>query len=401
MHSMKRRKIVNKYERNSSESIHKYVINTEQCNIQRRRIKVGIIGAGFIGPVHIEALRRLGFVEVTAIASGKNTPKKAKQLNILKVYNNYKQLLEDKDIEVIHNCTPNFLHFQINKDILESGKHIISEKPLTTNSVDSGKLVELAKKTRLLNAVNYNYRFYPLVQQIKEMVCNGEIGDIYSIHGSYLQDWLLYETDFNWRVDSNLGGKTRAISDIGSHWCDLVQYITGLKIVKVFGDLNIVHNTRKRANQNIKISTEDYASVLLNFNNDAKGVFTVSQVSPGRKNRLYFEIDGSKKSVCWDQEEPEQLWVGYRDKANEILLRDSNLLSNKVKKYVNYPGGHPEGYLDALYNFMKSFYGDVIKNNFKKNPDYATFVDGHNEVLLCEKILESYKKQKWIEVKCS
>ncbi|OGS47399.1 MAG: dehydrogenase [Elusimicrobia bacterium RIFOXYD2_FULL_34_15] len=382
------------------------------------RIKVGIIGTGFIGPIHIEALRRLGYVEVNALVAGNNLSlarKKTKQLNIPKVYNDYRRLLEDKEIEVVHNCTPNYLHFQINKDILESGKHIVSEKPLTVNSEDSEKLVELAKKIKLINAVNYNYRFYPLVQQIKQMISNGELGNIYSVHGSYLQDWLLYDTDYNWRIDSKLGGNTRAISDIGSHWCDLVQYVTGLKIEKVFGDLSTVHKTRKRFKQNIetfsnnksklnnfeniKISTEDYASVLLNFNNGAKGVFTVSQVSAGRKNRLYFEIDGTKKSVCWDQENPEKLWIGHRDKPNEILSRDPSLVSKKVKNYVNYPGGHPEGYLDALYNFMKSFYSDVKNNNLNnKNPDYATFLDGHNEVLLCESILESYKKQRWIEI---
>src|SRR3989339_1500215 len=219
------------------------------------RIKVGIIGTGFIGPIHIEALRRLGYVEVNALVAGNNLSlarKKTKQLNIPKVYNDYRRLLEDKEIEVVHNCTPNYLHFQINKDILESGKHIVSEKPLTVNSEDSEKLVELAKKIKLINAVNYNYRFYPLVQQIKQMISNGELGNIYSVHGSYLQDWLLYDTDYNWRIDSKLGGNTRAISDIGSHWCDLVQYVTGLKIEKVFGDLSTVHKTRKRFKQNIE-----------------------------------------------------------------------------------------------------------------------------------------------------
>lgn len=382
------------------------------------RIKVGIIGAGFIGSAHVEALRRLGFVEIVALAESKQAiaEQKAKQLNIPKSYSDYRKLLEDKEIVVVHNCTPNYLHFQINQDIINSGKNVISEKPLTISSQESKKLVELIKKTKLVNAVNYNYRFYPIIQQAKQMIANGELGEIYLIHGSYLQDWLYYDTDYNWRVNSALGGSTRAISDIGSHWCDLVQYITGLRIVKVFGDLKTIHSIRKQPKyesqtfvskelkptdfKEIKIETEDCASVLLTFSNGVKGVFVVSQVSAGRKNRLYFEINGSKKSIAWNQENPEELWIGYRDKPNEILMRDPSLMSKEAKKYVHYPGGHPEGYLDSIYNFMRSFYDFVIgkKKVNIDNADFATFEDGNNEVVICEAILESSKKQSWVEI---
>lgn len=388
------------------------------------KIKAGIIGTGFIGPAHIEAVRRLGYVEMVALAEvdQKVANEKAKALNIPKAYGDYRKFLDDKEIKVVHNCTPNYLHFEVSKAIIESGKHIISEKPLAMNSKESKELVEFAKNKKVVNGIDFNYRYYPLVQQMKYMIANGELGKIYAIHGSYLQDWLYYETDYNWRVDAKMGGTSRAVADIGSHWCDLVQFITGLKIKSVFGNLVTIHPVRKRPKgevetfagkelkveasspppyEEIKIETEDYASVLLKFDNGAPGVFTVSQVSAGRKNRLYFEIDGSKKSVAWNQEEPEVLWIGYREKPNEILMRDPSLLDRSAKGYASYPGGHPEGYPDGLKNFVRNVYRFISEGkdpSMDGEPDFSTFIDGHNEILICEAILESSKTQKWVDV---
>ncbi len=276
------------------------------------KIAAGIIGTGFIGPAHVEAGRRLGNMEFIALAeySDEMARDKAAALHIPRAYGDYHKLLADPDIQVVHNCTPNHLHFQVNKDILAAGKHVISEKPLAMTSAESRELVRLAQESGLIHAVDFNYRYYPLVQHAREMVKAGEVGDIFTMHGSYLQDWLYLATDWNWRLQPELSGESRAIADVGSHWCDLLQFITGLTITKVMADLRTVHKTRMKPKKEVEtyagkqlqpsdyepqeINTEDYASVLFELSNGAHGVFTVSQVSAGRKNRLYFEIDGSK-----------------------------------------------------------------------------------------------------------
>lgn len=379
---------------------------------------MGIIGTGFIGPTHIEAIRRLGFVEVIGLAgtSFDSAKKKAAELEIPKVYRNYQEMLLDDEIQVVHNCTPNHVHFEINKAIIQSGKHVISEKPLATNSMESGELLALAKEHGVVHGVNFNYRQYPSVQNLRAKISNGDLGRVNLIHGGYLQDWLLFETDFNWRLFSDLGGKSRAVADIGSHWCDTVQYVTGKKIVEVFADLATIIPVRKKAKnqvatfqsetlndvmyEDVKINTEDYASVLVRFEDGSRGVFTVSQVSAGRKNRLSFEINGSKASAHWNQEEPEKLWLGYRDKANEILLADPALFSNEARSAIHHPGGHNEGWPDALKNMMLNFYSFIRegKNPSKEKPDFATFEDGHVSMMITDAILESHMKQKWVKV---
>ena len=383
-----------------------------------RAIKVGIIGTGFIGPAHVEALRRLGSVEVVGLAESNPelAEQKAKLLGIPQAYGDYKDLLKDSRIETIHNCTPNFVHFKINKDVIAAGKHLVSEKPLAMNSKESAELVRLAKKAGVLNGINFNYRFYPLIQHARALIADKKAGDVRLVHGSYLQDWLLFDTDYNWRLEPAVGGKSRAVADIGSHWCDLIQHVTGLKIVEVMADLSTVIPVRKKPKtaietfagkalkpsdyDHMKIATEDYASVLFRFDNGARGVFTVSQVSPGRKNRLYFEIDGSYHSMVWDQEKPEEMWMGYRDRPNELLVKDPSLLHPQAKPYAHYPGGHPEGYPDGPKNFFRNFYQWVAEGKVptRGQADFATFEDGHCEILICEAILKSAKQKKWVKV---
>ncbi|MFB3896694.1 MAG: Gfo/Idh/MocA family protein [bacterium] len=378
-------------------------------------IKAGIIGTGFIGPAHVEAIRRLGFVEVIALAENSlsRAKEKAKELQIPLAYGDYREMLRNPDIQVIHNCTPNYLHYRLTLDTIAAGKHIISEKPLSMNEQESAKLVAAVKKAKLVNAIDFNYRGYPLVQQAKQMIAAGELGQLYLIHGSYLQDWLLYSTDYNWRLESNLSGNLRAIADIGSHWCDLVQYITGKEITEVYADLKTVIPTRIRPQgvietftkqsrnpqstiRNMKVDTEDYGAVLLRFAGGQSGVFLVSQVSAGRKNRLWFEIDGSKSSISWDQEEPNILWLGHREKPNEILPKDPGLLADSAKGYAHYPGGHPEGYPDGLKNLLHNVYQDI--RNGTGCGEYPKFIDGHRAMLLNAAILKSYKTKKWIKV---
>ena len=380
-----------------------------------KKIKVGVIGTGFIGPAHVEALRRLPMVEVVAVAEAGDelAGKKADQLGIAKAFGNYKDMLADPEIQSVHNCTPNYLHFRINSDILAAGKHVVSEKPLAMKTKESRKLVELAAKAGVANAIDFNYRYYPLTQQAREMVKDGDVGEIFIAHGSYLQDWLYLKTDYNWRLEPELSGESRAVADVGSHWCDLVQFIIGQKITRVFADFATIHPIRMKPAKPVetyagkeikptdltemKINTEDYATVLVEFDKGARGAFTVSQVSAGRKNRLYFEIDGSKCALAWDQEEPNQMWIGYREKANELLVKDPSLLKPEAKRYAHFPGGHPEAYPEGPRNLFENFYRYILGDI--KDVKHSTFKDGHDELCICEATLKSSRTKKWTDVK--
>jgi len=377
-------------------------------------VKAAVIGTGFIGPAHVEALRRLGFVEVTALAERdqETADQKAADLAVPQAYGDYREVLADPAISVVHNCTPNNLHFKINQAILQAGKHCISEKPLAMNSKESRSLVQMAEKSGLVNAVNFAYRGYPLIQHARMMCEAGDVGEIYSVTGSYFQDWLYLDTDYNWRLEPDISGDSRALGDIGSHWSDLIQFVTGRSIVEVIGDLATVHKARKKPKraletfagkllrpedyEEVMIGTEDYAGVLFALDNRARGLFTVSQVAAGRKNRLCFEIHGSKCALAWDQENPNDLWVGYREKPNEVVIKDPSLLKEAARSYAHYPGGHPEGYPDGPKNLFANAYRSVMGES--AGGDYPTFADGHRAVAIVEAILASHRARQWTKV---
>ncbi len=380
-----------------------------------KKIRAGIIGTGFIGPAHVEAVRRLGFVEMIALCEANEGLAKAKaeHLSIPKSYGSVEQFLADKEIEVVHNCTPNHLHFEISKKIIASGKHVISEKPLAMTTAESKQLVKLAAKSGVVNAIDFNYRYYPLVQEAKAMVEGGKLGDVFHANGSYTQDWLYLQTDWNWRLVPGLSGKSRAVADVGSHWCDCIQFISGLQIKRVLADLRTIHKTRMKPRKEVetysgkmlapsdyepvKINTEDYANVIFEFSNGASGSFSVSQCFAGRKNRLFYELSGSKCSVVWDQERPNEMWIGYREKPNEVLIKDPSLLSPRARAYAHYPGGHPEAYPDGLKNFMLRVYLHIA--GASKEIDFSTFQDGHNELAICEAVMASSQGSKWATVR--
>jgi len=377
--------------------------------------KTAIIGAGFMGPVHTEALRRIG-VNVVGIlgVDDKESVNAAKNLSIPKAYNNFGEVLADKNVDAVHLTTPNNLHYEMAKAALQAGKHVMCEKPLAMTSIQTSELAALAKETGLAAGVNYNLRFYPLVQQAKEMVEAGDVGNVLSIVGSYTQDWLLFPTDYNWRVLAEEGGAVRAVGDIGTHWLDMMQTITGAKVSEVCADLKIVHPVRKRptgevetfsgkvdqvqSTEDVTINTEDCGSVMLRFDNGAKGCLWVSQTTAGRKNCLRYEIAGSQKALYWDSQSPNEMWIGYRDKPNERLDKDPGLASDKVQDFMGYPGGHNEGYPDSFKQCFKAFYGFIASDNKSANPKFATFADGHHEVVLCEAILKSHQEEKWVTV---
>jgi predicted dehydrogenase len=379
-----------------------------------KKIKVGVAGLGFIGPAHIEALRRIPGIEVVAISeNSKDLAKdKAKLLGIEKYYGNFDDLLKE-DIDCVHICTPNNLHYEMAKSALEAGKHVVCEKPLATTVAEGEELLKLAKAKGIIHTVHFNIRYYPLVRQMKLMREKGELGEIYSIIGSYLQDWLFYETDYNWRLEPELSGKSKAIADIGSHLMDLLEYISGLKIMEVMADFNTIHPVRKKPLKPVEtfsgkmltpedyadmpISTEDYATVMLRFDNGNKGVITVSQVDAGRKNRLSLEISGSKETYAWCSESPNELWIGKRDEANRVLMRDPSLFEKESAALISFPGGHNEGFPDTSKQMFKEVY-ENIRMGTMDGARFPTFEDGLRELILCERILESNEKQKWVMV---
>lgn len=380
-----------------------------------QEIKVGIAGTGFIGPAHLEALRRIN-IPVVGLAEANEDigRKKAEEMGIQTVYSNFEAMIADPHITVVHLATPNFLHYAQAKAALLAGKHVICEKPLAVNSQESKELVDLASEKNLVNVVNFNLRFYPICHHIRSLVKSGEMGEIRLIHGSYLQDWLLYETDWNWRIDPSAGGTLRAVADIGSHWLDLITFLTGQKVLAVMADFKTCIPIRKKPAQagetftgkimtskdyvDQKIETEDYASILLRFDSGAKGVLSVSQVSAGRKNRLYFELDGSRSSAAFDSEHPNELWIGHREKPNEIVMKDPSLLSEDARMITSYPGGHNEGYPDTFKQLYHKVYAFIRKGDFKTKPEFPTFVDGHYEIVLCEAIAKSAKEERWISI---
>jgi predicted dehydrogenase len=380
------------------------------------KIKVGVIGIGFIGAAHVEALRRIPGIEVAAIAHSSDEKAKVKgeELGIEQTYGDYRRLLESKEIDAVHICTPNHLHYSQTKDALAAGKHVLCEKPLAVTVKEAQELVKQADSSGRVTAVHFNIRFYPLMSHIKAMIASGELGEIYAVHGSYLQDWLFYDTDYNWRLEPDYSGESRAVADIGSHWMDLIEFLTGDRIAEVCADLATVFETRKKPLKSVEtfsgkmlkpedyeeipIGTEDYATVLLHFAGGARGVFTVSQVSAGRKNRVYFEIDGSKKSVAWESELPNQMWIGRRDGPNELLLRDPSLVHADSRELIGFPGGHNEGFPDTAKQLCKRFYTAVRAGAPAKEGSYPTFADGLRELELCDTILRSNKKRSWLAV---
>jgi len=376
-----------------------------------RRIKAALIGAGFVGPHHVEAVRRLGFVDVVALAGSTqaSAESKAALLHIPRAFGSYEELLGDPEIEVIHNCTPNHLHFPVTMAAIARGKHVIADKPLALNPAEALQMWNAAKQKGLVHAVTFNYRCNPLIQQTRVMIKRGDVGNIHFVHGAYLQDWLLNPDDYNWRLEKE-GGEARAVADIGSHWCDLAGYITGSRISEVLADYTTVFPTRQRPRKSREafatsqgneqfdeytVETEDFASVLLRFENGMRGCFSVSQVSAGHKNGLVIEVNGSKASLGWKQERPNELWIGNRNQPNSILLKDPSLLDESIRHYAALPGGHGEAWADAFRNLTRNIYTFIAEDRSMVNDfdriDFPTFEDGYESNCVVAAITRSAK----------
>ena len=371
---------------------------------------VALIGTGFIGPVHVEALRRLGKPLVGVLASSVTKSRDAaKALQFPKAYQTLDELLSDGDVGTVHVTSPNRFHFEMAMAALQAGKHCICEKPLALGTTETAQIVALAADSPTVFAVNYNVRFYPAVLQLRHLVDSGALGEIIHVNGSYFQDWLFKDTDYNWRLLPQEGGKLRAVADIGTHWMDTISFILGAKISAVFSDLSTWHKTRQRPQGEVEtfsnagasaklisypVETEDFASVLLQFSNGSRGNLAVSQVAAGRKNSIRFEIYGSKKSAWWCSEEPEILRFGNRDSANEIAVRGSPGFGGGAAGFMDYPPGHVEGFPDTFKMLFRAIYGAILKG--ERHGLFATAADGHAEVAVCEAILQSHETKQWV-----
>lgn len=378
-------------------------------------IKAAIVGTGFIGPAHLEALRRIPNIEVTGLVEVNQevADSKAEELGIANAYT-FENMLKDDSIQVVHICTPNFLHFPQAKACMQAGKHVVCEKPLSMTIAEAEELVAIAKETGLINAVHFNLRYYPMVRQMKVMREKGELGDVYSVMGSYLQDWLIHKTDYSWRLDPKQSGGSRVVADIGSHMLDMTEYVTGLKITAVMADFSIVHPTRLKPLKAVEsfsgkaldpsdyeeyeVTSEDFASILLRFDNGRTGTITVSQVNAGRKNRLNIEISGSKSNFEFNAEKPNELWIGKRDEPNAILMKDPALVDEGARSLVSFPGGHQEGFPDSSKQLFKEVYAAIREGKQPENATYPTFADGLRELIIGEAIVESNAKEAWVKI---
>lgn len=381
-----------------------------------RQFTVGVIGAGFIGPAHIEGIRRLGH-RVLAIAEA--TPAlaqaAAERLQVERAYGEWEALIADPQIEVVHIASPNHLHFPQAQAALRAGKPVVCEKPLAMDSQQSAQLVDLAASTGLVAAVNFNLRYYPLVQEARARIARGDLGaSLFVIHGGYLQDWLLLPTDWNWRLEPDQGGDFRALADIGSHWLDLAMYLSGSRIAAVLAETRTFLPTRLRPKgrvdtfggkldhqqetESVPISTEDYIALLLRFDNGACGSMIASQVASGHKNRLSLEINGSSGSLAWDSERPNELWLGHRTLPNEVVIKDPALMDAATRWSASYPGGHAEGFPDTFKQLQRQVYAAIAADTVSSPPSYPSFLDAHRILLVSDAIRASLRQGTWVPV---
>lgn len=381
-----------------------------------KQFSVGVIGAGFIGPAHIEGIRRLGHrVLALAEATQALADEAAGRLNVERAYGDWRRLIGDPAVEVVHIASPNHLHFEQAKAALQAGKPVLCEKPLALDSRQSAELVALANSSGLVHAVSFNLRFYPMVQEARARIRRGDLGDrLFSLHGSYLQDWLLLETDWNWRLDAQAGGEFRALADIGSHWLDLAMFLTASRITAVCAEARTFLPMRRRPKakvdtfsqptglavetEAVPITTEDYAALLLRFDNGSAGSVVISQVASGRKNHLSFEVNGSRSSLAWDGERPNELWMGHRHAPNEVMIKDPSLMDDSARWSASYPGGHAEGFPDTFKQLQRRVYQAIEAGQPGTVPDYPTFLDGHRILLVTDAIRESLRRGAWVPV---
>jgi predicted dehydrogenase len=377
-------------------------------------IGAAVVGVGFIGVAHIEALRRIGVEVIGVVGSSPGRAKqKANAANLPPVFSDLETALGDPDVDVVHVATPNHLHAEHVRAVLDAGKHVVCEKPLALDTAETADLLARAEASGKVHAVCFNIRFYPLCHQAEALVRTAQIGRPLLVHGGYVQDWLLLETDWNWRLESKKAGRLRAVADIGSHWLDLARFVTGQRITEVMADLHTLIPIRRHPPGPVEtfaktietddlieetMTSDDAAGVLLRFEEGARGVLPNSQISAGRKNSLNLEVDGSAAALSWYSEDPDRLWIGHRGRPNEIWQRDPALATEDVARLIGYPGGHVEGYPDTFRALFAEVYAAVAEGRQPENPRYPTFADGHDTVAVTEAVARSSDERRWVKV---
>jgi len=379
-----------------------------------RQLRSAVIGVGFIGALHVDALRRLG-VDVVGVlgASHAEAAGRAAAWHVGHVYEDLAELCADERIDVVHVASPNHLHHEHVMALLEAGKHVVCEKPLALTVRQGQEMDALARAKGLVAALSFNIRFYPLLHQARSMIANGEIGTPRLVTGGYQQDWLLLETDWNWRLIPEQAGRLRAVADIGSHLLDAAQFVTGSPITEILADLHTFVPVRRRPvgpvqtfadagddteRVEVTMTSDDAATILLRFANGARGSMVVSQVSPGRKNTLRLDIAGSRAGLEWSSENPEQLWIGHRERANELLARDPSLIDPAAAAVSHYPGGHAEGFAETFLGLFAVVYAAVRNGAMPDPAPFATFGDGITALRIEDAILASHDEGRWVAV---
>lgn len=375
-------------------------------------IAAAVIGTGFIGGVHVQMLRRLG-VQVRGVlgSSPERGAAQAAAMGVAHAYDTLDDLLADERVNVVHVTSPNHAHYAQVKAILAAGKHVICEKPLAMTSAQSAEMVEIAAASGKVAAVCYNIRFYPLNQQAHEMARTGTLGDIRLVSGHYHQDWLAKPTDWNWRLQSEIGGTLRSVGDIGTHWVDLTSFVTGLKAEAVMAELATFVPERQRPvgpvetfsssagdTESVQIDTDDAAMILIRYPNGACGVMSTSQINMGRKNSLQWDVAGSKASAAWNSETPDHLFIGHRGAPNQTLMRDFTLMNASGTAAATLPPGHVEGFADSFFAFFRAVYTDVSAGERQDGSTWASFDDGHYEMRFCDAVLRSAQEGRWVRL---
>ncbi len=371
-------------------------------------LRAGIAGSGFIGAVHARSARLAG-ARLTAVAASSlaSAQRAARDLGAERAFASAEQLVEDPNVDVVHICTPNHLHLPLAEAALAAGKHVICEKPLALDAAGARRLVAAAAGTGLQAAVPFVYRYYPTVREARQRVRDASTGELRLLHGAYLQDWLLRPEDDNWRVDEALGGRSRAFADIGSHWCDLAQFISGHRITRLSARLLTAVPERLSADGRRAfaaadgsgdpraVATEDAALVLFETDAGALGTVTVSQISAGRKNKLWIELDGAESALSFDQETPEELWCGRREAAT-IVRRDPEHMAPTAARFATLPAGHPQGYADCFDAFVADVYAAIAGG--PPSDGLPDFEDGLRAAQITEAVLASAASETWVDV---
>lgn len=379
--------------------------------MNKRLIKAAIVGTGWMGKVHLEAIRRLGHVEASVIVGSSQAKAQqfADEWGLPHATANLAETLSDPSIDVVHVCAPNDLHFRMASDALNAGKHVVCEKPLANSVAEGEQLVKLAARTGLANCCFFNVRSYAHARQMRSLVEKGELGELWALQGTYSQDWLFHDTDWNWRIDA---GASRTFADIGSHWCDLAEFVTGRRIAAVCADMHTVFPTRRKASTSVEtfagklqraqdttevpVKTEDFANMIFRMDNGARGTMSVSQISAGRKNRVFIELFGSKRGLAWNAEEPDLLWMGERDEPNRLQIKDPSMMDPSIRAFADFPGGHSEGFDDTFKQTARLFY-DTVRDR-KAKVEYPTFADGLRQLKVLDAVLTSVRTRGWVDV---